>query len=94
MAATARHILVADKEECEKLKKRIAKGEDFAKLAEKYSMCPSGKEGGDLGTFEPGEMVPEFDQVVFLEEVGKVHGPVKTDFGYHLIQTMSRTKPK
>jgi peptidyl-prolyl cis-trans isomerase C len=94
MVATARHILVAEKEECEKLKKRIAKGEDFAEIAAEHSACPSGKEGGDLGSFEPGEMVPEFDEVVFKEEVGKVHGPIKTDFGYHLIQIMTRTKGK
>jgi len=91
MVATARHILVAEKELCEKLKKMIVKGEDFAKVASKHSVCPSGKEGGDLGSFVPGEMVPEFDEVVFKEEVGTVHGPIKTDFGYHLIQIMSRS---
>ncbi|MGR3293845.1 MAG: peptidylprolyl isomerase, partial [Candidatus Scalindua sp.] len=52
----------------------------------------SGKSGGDLGEFSPGQMVKEFDQVVFSDEVGKVHGPVKTDFGYHLIEITDRTE--
>ena len=54
--------------------------------------CPSGKSGGDLGEFSPGQMVKEFDQVVFNDEVGKVHGPIKTDFGYHLIEITNRTE--
>lgn len=94
MMAEARHILVADEAECAELKSRIEKGEDFAKIAKKYSTCPSGKQGGGLGTFEPGDMVPEFDTVVFNEEIGKVHGPIKTDFGFHLIEITSRTKLK
>jgi peptidyl-prolyl cis-trans isomerase C len=53
-------------------------------------MCPSGKSGGDLGEFSPGMMVPEFDKVVFSAEVGKVQGPVKTQFGYHLILITKR----
>lgn len=89
--ATARHILVSSQETCEDLKSRIESGSDFAELAAKYSQCPSGKQGGGLGEFSPGQMVPEFDKVVFSEEVGKVHGPVKTDFGYHLIEITSRT---
>ncbi len=91
MRARARHILVKTEEECEELKGRIESGEDFAKIARRYSKCPSGKQGGDLGEFGQGEMVPEFDRVVFASEVGKVHGPVKTDFGYHLIEITSRT---
>ncbi len=88
--ASARHILVASEEECNKLKTQIEGGEDFAKVAEGHSECPSGKQGGGLGEFGPGQMVPEFDKVVFSAEVGKVHGPVKTDFGYHLIEITSR----
>ena len=88
--ASARHILVDSKETCEELKTRIEGGEDFGKIAEEYSKCPSGKQGGALGEFTPGQMVPEFDQVVFSAEVGKVHGPVKTNFGYHLIEITSR----
>ena len=88
--ASARHILVKSREEAEKLKQRIGKGEDFAKIAKKYSQCPSGKKGGDLGEFGPGQMVPAFDKVVFKEPVLKVHGPVKTKFGFHLIETIYR----
>lgn len=89
--ASARHILVSTEETCKDLKSRIEKGADFAEMAEKYSQCPSGKQGGSLGEFTPGQMVPEFDKVVFTAEVGKVHGPVKTSFGYHLIEITSRT---
>ncbi|MDH2431845.1 peptidylprolyl isomerase [Pokkaliibacter sp. MBI-7] len=88
--ASARHILVKSKEEAEQLKERIAKGEDFATLAKKHSTCPSGKQGGDLGEFRPGMMVKPFDDVVFKEAVLEVHGPVKTQFGYHLVQTLYR----
>jgi peptidyl-prolyl cis-trans isomerase C len=89
--ARARHILVKSKEECEKLKADIEKGADFAKVAKEKSLCPSGKTGGDLGEFGKGMMVPEFDTVIFTAELGKVHGPVKTQFGYHLIEIISRT---
>lgn len=89
--AKARHILVSSEEKCNEIKKQIESGRDFAEMARVYSSCPSGKQGGALGEFSPGEMVPEFDTVVFNQEVGKVHGPVKTDFGYHLIEITSRT---
>jgi len=89
--ARARHILVKSKEDCEKLKADIEKGADFAKVAKEHSICPSGKSGGDLGEFGTGMMVPEFDAVVFTAQIGKVHGPVKTQFGYHLIEIVSRT---
>ncbi|WP_412514630.1 peptidylprolyl isomerase [Shewanella indica] len=88
--ACARHILVKTREEAEKLKARIAKGEDFGKLAKQYSQCSSKKRGGDLGEFGPGQMVKAFDQVVFKKPVLEVHGPVKTQFGFHLIQTVYR----
>jgi peptidyl-prolyl cis-trans isomerase C len=90
--ATARHILVPSKETCEDLKSQIEAGADFAEIAKKYSQCPSSEQGGDLGEFSPGQMVPEFDQVVFTAETGKVQGPVKTNFGYHLIEITSRTE--
>jgi peptidyl-prolyl cis-trans isomerase C len=89
--ACARHILVATKEACDELKAQIEAGTDFATVAREHSQCPSGKQGGDLGEFGPGEMVREFDEVVFSAEVGKVHGPIKTQFGYHLIEVTSRT---
>ena len=88
--ARARHILVDSKEDCDALKTQIDGGADFAALAREHSRCPSGKEGGDLGEFSPGQMVREFDEVVFSAEIGKTHGPVKTDFGYHLIEITSR----
>ena len=89
--ASARHILVSSEEVCKDLKSQIEDGTDFVKIAESHSECPSGKKGGDLGEFEPGRMVPEFDKVIFNDELGKVHGPVKTDFGYHLIEITERT---
>ena len=89
--ASARHILVSSKESCEDLKKQIEDGADFAEIAKQHSSCPSGKKGGSLGEFSQGQMVPEFDQVVFQKEVGKVHGPIKTQFGFHLVEITSRT---
>ena len=88
--ASARHILVSSEDKCNELKKEIEGGADFAQVAKDHSTCPSGKQGGELGSFKPGQMVPEFDQVVFKEEVGKVHGPVKTQFGYHLVEITNR----
>jgi len=88
--AIARHILVSSEETCQELKTKIENGADFAKIAEEKSLCPSGKKGGDLGEFSKGQMVPEFDKIVFNEEIGKVHGPVKTDFGFHLIEITKR----
>jgi peptidyl-prolyl cis-trans isomerase C len=91
MRASARHILVPSEDTCATLKKRIEGGEDFAALAKEHSDCPSGQRGGDLGEFSPGQMVREFDEVVFKDAVGAVHGPVKTQFGYHLIEVTQRT---
>jgi peptidyl-prolyl cis-trans isomerase C len=89
--ASARHILVPSEEKCLELKSQIAGGADFADLAKEHSTCPSGKNGGSLGEFGPGQMVKEFDTVVFNEAVGEVHGPVKTQFGYHLLEVTSRS---
>ncbi len=89
--ASARHILVADQVTCNDLKTRIEGGEDFAQVARAHSTCPSGQEGGDLGEFSPGMMVKEFDTVVFRADLGTVHGPVKTQFGYHLIEITQRS---
>lgn len=88
--ASARHILVSSEAQCVELKTRIEGGEDFAALARQHSSCPSGRQGGDLGSFGPGQMVREFDQVVFSAPVGVVQGPVKTQFGYHLVEVTSR----
>lgn len=89
--ASARHILVATQKEAADLKTQIEGGADFAVLAKKHSKCPSGKEGGSLGTFGKGDMVPEFDRVVFGDlAIGKVSEPIKTQFGFHLIQVDKR----
>jgi len=88
--ASARHILVETEEVCNDLKEQIESGGDFAAVAAEFSACPSGKSGGDLGKFGKGQMVKEFDDVVFTEELNKVHGPVKTQFGYHLIEITER----
>ena len=89
--ACARHILVKTKAEAETLKKQLADGADFAVLAKKHSSCSSAKRGGDLGEFKPGKMLPAFDKVVFKMPLLKVHGPVKTKFGFHLIETIYRS---
>lgn len=89
--ATASHILVATKEACEALKAQIEAGADFSECARQNSLCPSKNQGGRLGDFGRGQMVKEFDEVVFTGEVGKVLGPVQTQFGYHLILVTSRT---
>lgn len=89
--ATARHILVESEEACNELKRQIEEGADFGDLAREHSQCPSGAQGGDLGSFGPGMMVPEFDKVVFSAPVNTVQGPVQTQFGYHLLEVTSRT---
>ena len=88
--AAARHILVSTEEVCNDLKDQIARGADFGELAQEHSQCPSGAQGGALGTFGPGQMVREFDEVVFSAPVGEVQGPVQTQFGYHLVEVTSR----
>jgi peptidyl-prolyl cis-trans isomerase C len=88
--ASARHILVDSLDLCEKLKVKIEDGADFADVAREHSSCPSGKQGGELGEFGRGAMVKEFDEVVFSAPVGEVQGPVKTDFGYHLLEVTRR----
>jgi peptidyl-prolyl cis-trans isomerase C len=89
--AAARHILVSDEATCAQLKKNIEAGADFAAVAREHSTCPSARRGGDLGEFAPGEMVREFDTVVFSAPLNVVQGPVKTQFGYHLIEVTRRT---
>ena len=88
--ATARHILVSTEEECNALKSEIENGTSFAEAAADHSLCPSGRKGGDLGRFTPGQMVPEFDKAVFSGDVGVLYGPIKTQFGYHLLEVTAR----
>jgi peptidyl-prolyl cis-trans isomerase C len=88
--AAARHLLVDTEEQCLALKAEIENGKDFAEVAKEHSNCPSKAQGGDLGTFGPGQMVPEFDKVVFSAPLNEVQGPVKTQFGYHLLEVTAR----
>lgn len=88
--AKARHILVAKEDRCMDLKERIENGEEFSELAKTHSLCPSGKEGGELGEFSKGDMVPEFDEAVFSGKVGEVQGPIQTQFGFHLLEVTER----
>ncbi len=88
--AMARHILLKTEAEALQLKARIAKGEAFDVLARKFSTCPSGKRGGDLGEVRPGQMVKAIDQIIFKKPLREVHGPVKSQFGYHLVQVFFR----
>ncbi len=89
-SARASHILVDSEDACNNLKTQIDDGASFADMAKEHSKCPSGQSGGDLGQFGRGQMVPEFDEIVFSGEVGKTLGPVKTQFGYHLIMIANR----
>ena len=88
--ANARHILVKTKDEADKLKLQLANGAEFDRLAKKHSLCKSSKQGWDLGEFSPGKMLKSFDNVVFKKPLLTVHGPIKTKFGYHLIQAIYR----
>ena len=90
--ASARHILVNDEAFCKELKENINSGEiTFEEAAREHTKCPSGERGGELCTFGQGQMVPEFERVVFNDEVGVVHGPVQTQFGYHLLEVTERS---
>jgi peptidyl-prolyl cis-trans isomerase C len=90
--ASARHILVDSEEQCLALKQDIENGASFTEVAKQYSNCPSKASGGELGEFSQGQMVPEFDKVVFNDALNTVHGPVKTQFGYHLLEVTSRSE--
>ena len=90
--AVASHILVESQDHALELKQQLEGGADFSELARMHSRCPSGKEGGTLGRFARGEMVREFDAVVFGDlAVGAVSEPVKTQFGFHLIAVLERS---
>lgn len=93
--ATAKHILVDNEDLAKEVESKINKKEiSFEDAAVQYSTCPSNMNGGDLGTFGRGQMVPEFEEVVFTIPVGKLSSPVKTQFGYHLILVTERTEQK
>lgn len=82
----ASHILVQTEDEAKKLYDEIQNGKSFADIAQAVSLCPSGKNGGDLGFFGKGMMVKPFEDAAFSLEVGEVSQPVQTQFGWHLIQ--------
>jgi parvulin-like peptidyl-prolyl isomerase len=86
MQVKARHILVQTLNEAVEIHNKIGEGQDFAQLAAKYSKCPSGRNGGDLGFFQRGQMVQPFEDATYNLDVGTTSGPVQTQFGYHLIQ--------
>ncbi|MBE5954825.1 MAG: peptidylprolyl isomerase [Lachnospiraceae bacterium] len=89
----AKHILVKEEEECNKILESIVNGEkEFEAAAAEFSTCPSGQQGGNLGEFGKGQMVPEFEQAAFAAEIGHVVGPVKTQFGYHLIKVEAKNE--
>jgi peptidyl-prolyl cis-trans isomerase C len=88
--AAALHILVKEEALAKELLAKLEKGENFQQLAKKHSTCPSGRNGGDLGEFRQGQMVPAFDKAVFTCPLLKPYGPVKTAFGYHIIKVIYR----
>lgn len=85
-SADASHILVEEEDKAREIYEKIQKGEDFEELAKEFSTCPSKEKGGNLGTFTKGQMVKEFEDAVFENEVGTITEPVKTQFGYHIIK--------
>ncbi len=89
--ATARHILVDSEQKCQSIIDEIKGGADFAAQAKEHSSCPSGNNGGELGTFGRGQMVAEFETACFDGEINDVQGPIKTQFGYHVVQVTERT---
>ena len=86
MKIRASHILVKTEEEAKKVLEEIKNGADFAKLASEHSMCPSGRDGGDLRFFGRGMMVKPFEEAAFALKKGEVSEPVETQFGWHLIK--------
>lgn len=91
-SVTASHILVDDEDKAKEILEKIEKGEmSFEDAAREYSSCPSSQNGGALGEFTRGQMVPEFDKAVFEMEKGVVSGPVKTQFGFHIIKVTDKS---
>lgn len=89
-SAIVRHILVKDKEQAEQLKKKILSGADFAHMAKKFSTCNSAKRGGELGEVKKGQLVPVIDKLVFTAAERVLHGPIKSQFGFHLLEIKFR----
>ena len=84
-SVNAAHILVNSEKDAQNIMARLEKGENFEALAKRFSKCPSKSKGGNLGWFNKGDMVPEFENAAFSAQKGAVVGPVRTQFGYHII---------
>lgn len=84
----ARHILVSHEFEAKDLLRKLQEGKDFEELARDFSQCPSAKVGGNLGEFPRGRMVPTFEKALLKLQPGEISSPIKTQFGYHLIQRL------
>lgn len=82
----ASHILVEHEHEAQDVLKKLKEGKSFEELAKQFSKCPSGEEGGSLGSFGKGQMVKAFETAAFGLKVGEISPPVKTQFGYHIIK--------
>jgi foldase protein PrsA len=82
------HILVKTQQEAQAILDKLNKGEKFSNMAQQVSLCPSGKRGGDLGTFGRGKMVKEFENAAFALQKGQISVIIKTKFGYHLIKRL------
>ena len=85
---SAKHILVDHEYEAKDLLRKLEQGETFEKLAQDFSNCPSGKNGGDLGAFPKGRMVASFEKALLALKPGEVSGVIKTQFGFHLIKRL------
>lgn len=90
MPAIVRHILVKTREQAEQLKTQLSNGADFAKLAKQHSICNSAKKGGELGEIKRGQLVKPIDSVVFGKPEKVIHGPIKSQFGFHLVEVKFR----
>jgi peptidyl-prolyl cis-trans isomerase C len=82
------HILVRTEQEAKDILKQLQMGGNFSRMAAEKSLCPSGKKGGDLGTFGRGRMVREFETAAFTLQKGQLSAPVKTQFGWHIIKRL------
>lgn len=88
MILKAQHILVTHEYEAKDVLKKLTQGESFEKLAADYSLCPSSRQGGNLGEFPKGRMVPAFEKALLSLKENEVSGIVRTQFGYHIIKRL------
>ncbi len=88
MVLQAKHILVSHEYEAKDILRKLSQGESFEKLASDFSICSSAKNGGDLGKFQKGMMVPAFEKALLSIRPGEISGIVRTQFGYHIIKRL------